>query len=142
MRLAQRDALLKRKRAWQEAGLMELPPLPPKAQFKAKFGLPALPSYKGHLKASYWAKWKSKKPTRNFRGKSWVSAEGMKALARKAGNRNMHLVDRVARRLVDGADIGVGGRGRLPTRGRILRLPTRMVPLFLTPCKRVSLMGI
>ena len=52
---------------------------------------------------------------RNSMGKSWVSPDAMKELAWRAGNKD-GMVDRVVSRLRDGADIGVTGRGRLPTR--------------------------
>ena len=47
-----------------------------------------------------------------------MSAEGLRDLARRAGCANSELVEKVARRLTEGADIGVRGRGRLPTLGR------------------------
>ena len=47
--------------------------------------------------------------------RSWVSPVALKQLTERAGNNSM-MVERAVRRLRDGADIGVSGRGRLPTR--------------------------
>ena len=96
---------------------MEPPQLPPKAKFKAKFDLPKLPCYRGQLKAAYWSKWRKRRLTKDSVGRSWVSAAALKELAKRARNPNKILVEKVAKRLQEGADIGVGGRGRLPTRG-------------------------
>ena len=115
MRPAQREGLWRRKRSWEQASLAELPALPPKAVFRPKFSLPELASYRGMLKPSYWSQWRTKKMTKNSKGKSWVSAVALKDLARRAGNSNSHLMDKVTRRLMEGAEIGVEGRGRLST---------------------------
>ena len=111
----QREEMLSRKRAWQAATMVPLPPLPLKAVFKPKYGLPLLDSYRGVFKAGYWAKWTTRKFTKRSRDKSWVSASELRSLASRAGLRDHDLVDRVCNRLENGANTGVEGRGRLPT---------------------------
>ena len=113
---SQRAQMKNRKRAWQEATTMPLPPVPPKKAFVAKFDLPELDNYHGILKASYWAKWRKRSLCKLITGKSWVCAAAMKELADRAKMTDHALVDRVTERLENGADIGVEGRGRLPTR--------------------------
>ena len=115
---AQREVMRGRKRLWQEAMDSPLPQLPPMATFSPKFDLPKLDCYRGELKASYWAKWLTRKMTRQSKDKSWVSASALRDLATKAGLRDQGLVDRVCHRLQDGADTGTMGRGRLPTNVR------------------------
>ena len=113
---AQRDEMRGRKRRWQEAMEEPLPGVPPKCVFKSKFGLPKLESYEGSFKASYWAKWKVRKFTPKSEDKSWVKPEALRDLASRSGLRDKALVDKVCRRLEQGAHTGVEGRGRLPTR--------------------------
>ena len=108
--------MLSRKRNWEKARLAPIPALPAKATFKPKFNLPKLDSYRGRLKASYWAKWKSRKLNGNSRDKSWVSAAEMRELQLRAGLGKSHLMEEVCERLEYGADLGVEGRGRLKTR--------------------------
>ena len=72
MRPKQRENLLRRKRDWKEAELAPNLVLPPKKAFKPKFDLPKLGSYKGQLKAGYWAKWKSRKLSARSTDKIWV----------------------------------------------------------------------
>ena len=105
-----------RKRRWEEAKLAPNPAPPAKAEFKPKFNLPKLNSYRGRLKASYWAKWKSRKFRPGSNDKSWVSSKALKDLARRAGSGKSDLLERVCERLDNGANIGVEGRGRLKTR--------------------------
>lgn len=105
-----------RKRDWQEAMAEMLPPLPPKVEFKSKFGLPKLENYRGTFKADFWAKWRVRKLTSKSGDKSWVSAEALRDMTVRAGLRNAPLVDKVCERLEKGAHTGVEGRGRLPTR--------------------------
>ena len=112
----QREVMRGRKRAWQEATLFSLPPLPAMAVFTPKYKLPRLETYRGVFKASYWAKWTTRKLTKLSSDKSWVSGPGMRDLAERAGLRDQDLVDRVCDRLENGAHTGVEGRGRLPTR--------------------------
>ena len=112
----QRENLLKRKRTWEEAKLTPNPALPPKAVFRPKYGLPKLENYRGQLKASYWARWRGRKLGSKATDKSWVSAEGMRDLHRRAGMGKSDLLEKVCDRLDNGADIGVEGRGRLKTR--------------------------
>ena len=112
----QRENLLKRKRNWEEAKLAPNTTLPPKAVFKPKFDLPKLSNYRGQLKASYWAKWKSRKLSGKSQDKSWVSSSEMRKLSERAGMGRSELLERVCDRLEKGADIGVEGRGRLRTR--------------------------
>ena len=81
----QRENLLGRKRRWEEAKLAPNPCLPPKAAFKPKFDLPKLSNYRGQLKASYWARWKSRKLNGRYQDKSWVSPSEMRKLSERAG---------------------------------------------------------
>ena len=108
--------MIERKRAWKEATLFPLPSQPPLAVFKAKYGLPKLDNYMGKFKAGYWAKWHTRKFTKQSKDKSWVSSTGLRDLASRAGLRDQDLVERVCERLENGAYTGVEGRGRLPTR--------------------------
>ena len=114
----QRENMLRRKRNWEEAKLTPNLALPPKAAYKPKFDLPKLENYQGKLKASYWARWKSRKLNGKSKDKSWVSAKEMRRLAERAGMGKSFLIDRVCERLENGADLGVEGRGRLKTRVR------------------------
>ena len=116
MRPKQRENLLRRKRDWKEAEMAPNPVVPPKKAFKPKFDLPKLGSYKGQLKAAYWAKWKSRKLTVRSTDKSWVSAEKMEQLVKRAGCGRLGMMERVVERLKNGANTGVEGRGRLKTR--------------------------
>ena len=50
LRPQQREVLRARKRRWEEAKLTPNPAPPAKAEFKPKFNLPKLDSYKGRLK--------------------------------------------------------------------------------------------
>ena len=103
----QRENMLRRKRNWEEAKLTPNLDLPPKAEFKPKFDLPKLDNYRGKLKASYWARWKSRKLNGKSKDKSWVSATEMRKLAERAGMGKSFLMDRVCERLENGADTGV-----------------------------------
>lgn len=80
-----------RQRAWKEAMLVPLPPLPPQAVFKPKYSLPKLDSYMGKFKANYWAKWRMRKLTRRSKDRSWVSASGLRDLASRAGLRDQGI---------------------------------------------------
>ena len=116
MRPMQRESLLRRKRNWEEAKLVPIPALPPKAVFKPKFDLPNLSDYRGQLKASYWAKWRSRKMHARSKDSSWVSPVEMRKLADRAKMGRSDLMERVCERLENGANTGVEGRGRLKTR--------------------------
>ena len=105
-----------RKRAWEEAKGTILPPVPEKKKFVPRFNLPVLQSYQGVFKAGFWAKWKTRKLSPGSTDRSWVSSKALRELARSAGMGDSLLVERVCARLEKGAEIGVEGRGRLPTR--------------------------
>ena len=109
MRARQREMLIRRKRNWEEAKLEPTPALPPKAVFKPKFDLPKLEDYRGKFKASYWARWRTRKLNGKSRDKSWVDALEMRKLGERAGMGKSDLMEKVCERLVNGADIGVEG---------------------------------
>ena len=107
-----------RKRDWQEAMENSLPPLPEKKKFSPRFDLPELASYEGKFKAEYWSKWVVRKMRKTSTDKSWVSHVELRKLAEKSGMRDRFMMERVCSRLEKGAEVGVEGRGRLPTRGK------------------------
>ena len=113
---AQRGAMKGRKRAWEEARDTPLPPVPEKKKFVPRFNLPKLGSYQGTFKATFWAKWITRKMMPGSKDKSWVSPKALRELAVSSGMRDSFLIDRVCMRLENGVEIGVEGRGRLSTR--------------------------
>ena len=116
--MRQREVMLSRKRTWQEAMSLSLPPLPQKMEFEPKFKLPKLDNYYGVLKASYWTNWSKTNVTKLKNDKSWVCPVKMKDLATRARLKDKSMINRVCSRLAHGAELGVEGRGRLPTRGK------------------------
>ena len=94
----------------------DLPLIPPPVEFKAKFNLPKLKDYRGSFPQTYWAKWRKRNIEEILPNKSWVSPTSLQNLAERAGYHDLSRLNRVMRRLEEGADIGCSGRGRLPTK--------------------------
>jgi hypothetical protein len=80
--------------------------------FKPKMDLPVLADYSAVPPPSFWAKF-----PRNFaRGKSMISATGLRSIAMAVGTSDPDRLDLVCRDLVQGADIGCRGEFRRPSR--------------------------
>ena len=77
--------------------------------------LPILESYSKTLPASYWMNWNKLAFEQALPTSSWVSSKMLKELSYIAGYQDSNRLERVCKRLDQGADIGCRGRGRLPT---------------------------
>ena len=112
---ATRDCLLVHKRRIEEARVSPLPPVPPLATFKLRFSLPLLKDYSSSVfPAIYWAKWIKRSLHAVLPGSSWVSSSALRDLARRANFQHTAMLDKVCKRLNEGAN-GCEGRGRIPT---------------------------
>ena len=84
--------------------------------FVPKYKLPVLDNYaSSRFPASYWTKWTKRTLEMLLPGSSRVSSSGLRDLANRADFSNTTMLNRVCKRLEDGARIGCEGRGRLPT---------------------------
>ena len=94
-----------------------LPKLPPLKVFKPKSGnLPILSEYTKKLPAAYWSKWHKRTFDQVLPSKSWVDPLKLSQLAEGLRYGDADRLQRVLKRLRDGADIGCRGRGREPTK--------------------------
>ena len=94
-----------------------LPMVPQLKTFKPKSkNLPILGKYPRKLPAAYWAKWNKRTVDQVLPTKSWVDPGKLMKLAGTLGYQDSKRLDRVCKRLEQGADIGCRGRGREPTK--------------------------
>ena len=95
------------------------PKLPPMKIWKPKCkNLPVLQSYPRKLPASYWLNWNKRTFEQVLPTSSWVASGKLRELCTEVGYKDHKRLNKVCTRLVQGADIGCRGRGRLPTVSR------------------------
>ena len=112
-----RAMLLDWARRMNEAESELVPELPSQVVFKPKHSLPKLADYsKKVYPEDYWIHWERKDFSDLEKAKLWVDSGKLRELADRTAYSNQGKLDKVCKRLEEGAQIGCTGRGRLPTK--------------------------
>ena len=99
--------------AWITSVNCKLEELPPQKRFRPKLELPVLKNYKDDAPKAYWDKFPK---NLNNSAKPLVDGAMLKRWALNLGFKDEILLEKVAKDLLFGADIGCRGRFRRPGR--------------------------